>query len=140
MYTLDTNILVYATDEAFPLHRQARRLRDRAARDEEAVLCYPVLLEFFAVVTDPRRVENPLAPGEAWEEVERYLGAFQVLYPRPRTLRLLGELVRQYEITRQGIFDALVVALMLDHGVEELYTANETDFRQFEEIELGEWR
>ena len=30
IYTLDTNVLVYAADESFPLHCAARDLRDRA--------------------------------------------------------------------------------------------------------------
>jgi predicted nucleic acid-binding protein len=54
IYTLDTNVLVYAADESFPLHSAAR---DRAvAEQRKARLCYSVLLEFFAVVTDSRRV------------------------------------------------------------------------------------
>ena len=79
-YTLDTNILVYAADRSFPLHRQAVQLRDRAVAERGSVsLCFPVLLEFFAVITDPTRVRSPLDPEEAWEEVNAYAEAFQVV-------------------------------------------------------------
>ena len=141
MYTLDTNILVYAADEEYPLHEQAKRLRDRASREAaRASLCLPVLLEFFAIITDPERTRNPLSPDDAWQEVEAYLRAFRILYPTSGVIARLGELVQRYQISRQGILDALIVAIMLDNGVEGIYTANEDDFRRFREIKVLEWR
>jgi len=139
-YTLDTNILVYAADRSFPLHRQAVQLRDRAVAERGSVsLCFPVLLEFFAVITDPTRVRSPLDPEEAWEEVNAYAEAFQVVYPNERTLESLSHLISQHRVARQNIFDALIVALMLQHGVEGIYTANRKDFAPFAEIEVLPW-
>ena len=140
IYTLDTNILVYAADESFPLHSTARTVRDRAAAEHQKVrLCYSVLLEFFAVVTDSRRVGNPLSPAEAWREVNAYLSTFDVLYPDEDTFTQLGKLVAQYQITRQAIFDALIVATMIQHGVKGIYTDNRKDFAAFNEIEVLPW-
>jgi len=139
-YTLDTNVLVYAADRTFPLHRQAVRLRDRAVAERESVfLCFPVLLEFFAVITDLARVHSPLDPEEAWREVNAYADAFQVLYPNDRTMEKLSQLISQHRIARQNIFDALIVALMLQHGVEGIYTANRKDFAPFPEIKVLPW-
>jgi len=76
-------------------------------------LCYSVLLEFFAVVTDSRRVGNPLPPVEAWREVDAYLNTFEVLYPDEGTFAQLGKLAKQYQTTRQTIFDVLIVAMMI---------------------------
>ncbi|NOX44535.1 MAG: type II toxin-antitoxin system VapC family toxin [Caldiserica bacterium] len=139
-YTLDTNILVYAADRSFPLHRQAVRLRDRAVAERgSAFLCFPVLLEFFAVVTDPARVRAPLNPDEAWKEVNAYADAFHVVYPDERTLGNLSQLIAKHRVARQNIFDALIVALMLQHGIEGIYTANRKDFARFPEIEVLPW-
>lgn len=140
IYTLDTNVLVYAADESFPLHTAAREVRDHAAAEHEKVrLCYSVLLEFFAVVTDSRRVGNPLPPAEAWREVRMYLNAFEVLHPDERTLVELERLADQYQITRQTIFDALIVAMMIQHGVKGIYTGNSKDFTRFDEVEVLPW-
>ena len=140
IYTLDTNVLVYAADESFPLHSAARDVRDRAAAEQrKARLCYSVLLEFFAVVTDSRRVGNPLPPAEAWREVGMYLNAFEVLYPDEGTFTQLGRLADQYQITRQTIFDALIVAMMIQHEVNGIYTDNRKDFATFDEIEVLPW-
>ncbi len=140
IYTLDTNVLVYAADASFPLHSIARRVRDRAVTEQHKVrLCYPVLLEFYAVVTDSRRVGNPLPPTEAWREVELYLNVFDVLYPDDRTFTELEELVRQYQIKRQTIFDVFIVAMMIQHKVTGIYTANIGDFERFAEVEVLPW-
>lgn len=140
IYTLDTNILVYAADASFLLHSAACTVRDHAAAEHQEVrLCYSVLLEFFAVVTDSRRVGNPLSPTEAWREVDAYLSTFEVLYPDEGSFAQLGKLANQYQITRQTIFDALIVAMMIQHGVKGIYTDNRKDFATFDEIEVLPW-
>jgi len=140
IYTLDTNVLVYAADESFPLHTAAREMRDHAAAEHQKIrLCYSVLLEFFAVVTDSRRVGNPLPPAEAWREVDAYLNTFEVLYPDERTFVELENLTVRYQITRQTIFDALIVAMMIQNGVQGIYTDNRKNFARFGEIEVLPW-
>ena len=140
IYTLNTNVLVYAADASFPLHSVARDVRDRAAAEpRKARLFYSVLLEFLAVVTDSRRVGNPLPPAEAWREVEAYLSVFEVLYPDEGTFAQLGKLADRYQITRQTIFDALIVAMMIQHGVQGIYTDNRKDSARFDEIEVLPW-
>lgn len=140
IYTLDTNILVYAADVSFPLHATARAVRDHAVAEHHKVrLCYSVLLNFFAVVTDSRRVGNPLPPAEAWREVDAYLNTFEVLYPDEGTFAQLGKLAKQYQTARQTILDVLIVAMMIQHGVKGIYTDNRKDFATFDEIEVLPW-
>ena len=56
---LDANLLVYAFYPKVPQHQPARQTLDQA-QDENAGLCVTsqVLAEFYAVVTNPKRV-NP---------------------------------------------------------------------------------
>ena len=68
-----------------------------------------------------------------------YLNTFCILYPNEGTWRRLSDLLMQYRIARQGGFDALIVALMLQHGVTGIYTANRRDFARFSEIEVLPW-
>ena len=140
IYTLGTNVLVYAANESFPLHSAARTLRDHAAAEHQKVrLCYSTLLEFFAVVTDYRRVGNPLSPTEAWREVNAYLDTFDVLYPDKGTFIQLDKLMDRYQLTRQTIFDAFIVATMIQHGVKGIYTDNSKDFTAFDKVEILPW-
>jgi len=65
--------------------------------------------------------------------------AFEVLYPDAGTFAQLGELVTQYQITRQTIFEGLIVALMIQHRVKGIYTDNRKDFARFDEVEVLPW-
>lgn len=60
MSLLDTNILVYAADRNSSYHEAALLLRDKGLKGESPVcVCPQVLNEFFAIITDPKRANNP---------------------------------------------------------------------------------
>jgi len=135
---LDTNVLVYATNEDSPFHAQARRIVERALSGElPAAITPQVLAEYYAVVTDPRRVEHPLTPAEARRQVEALLaGAIRLLPLNEGTSRRLVELGERYGIRAQEIYDAQVVAAMLEGGIPQIWTANVQDFERYREIEV----
>jgi predicted nucleic acid-binding protein len=87
---LDTNILVYAADETSAFHVPAKQLRDQGVQGDISVAVSPqILFEFFAVITNPRRVTQPRSPQEAREEMEKYLPATTIrkIYPGEDTMR-----------------------------------------------------
>ncbi len=134
---LDSNILVYAWNRQAPQHEAARELREQAFRGLlPACLCPQVLREFYAVVTHPRRVANPLPPLLAAGEIRKYLaGPVALLCPGPRDVRILADLVARYNVIGQEVHDAALVATMLANRVTRIYTANTRDFIMFEGIE-----
>lgn len=89
------------------------------------------LFEYFAVVTDNRKVEFPLSPEEAIAEVEKYykVKTIQIIYPKATTLKRVIQLVKKYKVKRQEIFDIQLVATMLDNGVKNIVTRNEKHFK-----------
>lgn len=136
---LDSNILIYADQEESPFHSQSKALRNQGLKGEVSLcVCPQVLYEFFAVVTDPRRVTLPVSPREAMAEVEKYYRAKWVLkiYPGRDLLERMVTLFTLYPVRRQGIFDLQLVATMLSNGVTKLYTYNEDHFSRFKEIEV----
>lgn len=136
---LDTNVLVYATNEDSPFFPRARELLDQAlAGDLEAAITPQILAEYYAVITDPRRLDQPLTPQEARQQVEALLGAgtIRLLPLKESTSRQMVELAVRHEIRAQEIYDTQVVATMLDHEVPVILTANEPDFQRFDEIEV----
>lgn len=66
---VDTNVLVYAVDDADPVKRDAARELLRTAEPAGLVLSTQVLCEFYVVVT--RRLAVPLAEVDAEAAVER---------------------------------------------------------------------
>ena len=58
---LDTNILVHAYNEASSQQKAASNIVEKAMNGElEACIAQQVLFEFFAVITNPKRVESPM--------------------------------------------------------------------------------
>jgi len=136
---LDTNILVYATFEDSILYKQAREIRDKAVRGEiKACLSPQILAEFYSVVTNSKRVTNPLTPKEAREIIELYFSTLHIskILMKRTTIQRTVKLAEKYKIKEQGIFDTQLIATMLDNGIKRIYTNNEKDFKKFKEIEV----
>lgn len=135
---LDMNVLVYAADTNSPFHILSMALRERGLRgDLPLCVCPQVLNEFFAVVTDSKRVSHPRSQKEATLEVEKYFHSKRILkiYPDVETIKNTLVLLEQYQITRQAIFDLHLVATMLSNNVTRLYTFNQDHFTKYNEIE-----
>lgn len=137
MILLDTNILVHAASAKSPLHGKAGDLRDRAATGEiEACIAAQVLVEFYAIVTDPRRFRPPLLPAQARRDVSHYLSSSLLLIlPKETTVSRMLELVGPRPVRGGKIFDFFLAATMLDNGVATIYTGNVRDFEGLEGIE-----
>jgi predicted nucleic acid-binding protein len=120
------------TPAAFPL-------LDRT-QEAGALLCVSpqVLAEFYAVITNPRRVSAPFTADEALTELEK-LRALPGLTLVPVPLDVVDRwvtLLREHHVTGRHVFDAQLAATMLGNGITKLYTFNRTDFERFPGIEV----
>jgi predicted nucleic acid-binding protein len=131
---VDTNVLVYAVFPAMPDHPASRALVD-TAKSAGANLCVAPqnLIEFFAVVTDPRRVTQPKTSDEAPQAIDDFLMLPGLaLLPVPGDLMTRwSQLIRQSSTTRKRAFDTQLVATMLGNSVKKIYTFNTADFHVF---------
>jgi toxin-antitoxin system PIN domain toxin len=134
--TIDTNVLVHATDTDDPLSGAAFELLERLARGPELLYVFwPVVMGFLRIATHPSIKSRPLTPDEALANVTRlverpnvrapgeepgFLGLYQATAP-PHTR---GKLVP----------DAHIATLMRQHGVRVIYT-RDRDFRRFDGID-----
>jgi toxin-antitoxin system PIN domain toxin len=130
---LDTNILVYARRAETPFHQEARKLlRDLAEGRRPWSIPWVCVYEFVRVVTHPRVFDPPTALDAVVEDLESLLDS--------PTLMLLGEGPRHAGAMREALFsgqatgnlvhDAHIAAILLEHGVRELWTADR-DFARF---------
>ena len=139
MAMLDTNILIYAYYEDAPQYPAAFPLLDRA-QEAGASLCISpqVLAEFYAVITNPRRVSAPFTSEEALAEIQK-LRALPGLTLLPVPLDVVDSwvgLLREHPVTGRHIFDAQLVATMQGNGITKLYTFNRADFERFPGLEV----
>lgn len=135
--TVDTNVLVYATDTGSDVGDAAQELIERLALGPDLFYVFwPALMGFIRVATHPAINERPLTPAEAVDSVAALLA-------RPN-VRAPGEgagFLRVYELTApkmtrgRQVPDAHIAALMRQHGVATIYT-RDTDFRRFDGIRV----
>ena len=135
---VDANILLYAVNSAAPEHEHASVWLEEALNGNRRVgLPWESLTAFVRLATNPRVVQRPLAPIDAWGFVEEWLAAPVAWVPVPteRHAEVLGELVRRYRPAGKLVPDAHLAALAIEHGAEVI--SADTDFARFTEIR---WR
>ena len=136
---LDTNVLVYAHYQDSEHYSVSSLLLNRA-QDGQVALCITpqILTEFYAVVTNSRRVDKPYKPDEALDAIERVLAmpGMTLLLPPVDTIGRWMDLLRQHPVVGSTVFDVQLVATMLGNGVRRIYTFDSSHFAQFGEIEV----
>lgn len=138
---LDTNVLVYAADKNSPFFEGSRKLIESGFAGEIDLCISPqTISEFFAVITDSKRVENPRTQKEAITEIKKYLQSKRIrkIYPGPETSNTMVDLLERYPVKKQEIFDLQLVATMLSNRVKRIFTFNREDFLKFADIEVVE--
>jgi predicted nucleic acid-binding protein len=131
---VDTNVLVYALFPAMPDYAASRALLDTARAARANLYVAPQnLIEFFAVVTDPRRVTQPKTPAEALQAIDDFFTLPGLaLLPVPGDLiTRWSQLIRQSSATKKRAFDTQLVATMLGSNGMKIYTFNTADFQGF---------
>jgi hypothetical protein len=137
-YTIDANVLLYASDESSPVHTRARAFIERVADGPDIVyLFWPTLMAYLRIATHPAVFARPLTAVEAIGNVEQLLA-------RPH-VRTTGEQERFWGRFREVaddaapsgnlIPDAHLVALMLENDVRTIWT-RDRDYRRFPRIDV----
>jgi len=135
---IDTNLLVHARREEAPFHDQARRiLRGLAEGGEPWGLPWPCVYEFLRVVTHPRVFQPPTDLDAAVEDVTSLLESPSVvlLGEGPGHLAHLRPAVTGGRASGNLVHDAHIAALLREHGVEEIWTADR-DFARFPGVRM----
>lgn len=136
---IDTNVLVYAHFQDSDHFAASQAYCDRIQQGQIAACVTPqILAEFFAVVTNPKRVTSAFSPAEALDALDRILlMPGLTLFPLPADI-VSGwmTIVRQQPAAGKRIFDVQLVATMRAHGIRRIATFNAADFASFPDIEV----
>lgn len=133
MIAIDTNILVYARREEAPFHLQAKRLIQQLAEGERPwALAWTCIYEFLRVVTHPRVFDPPTGLEAAIDGVESLMEApsLMLLGEGPAHPAAMRQSLLSGRATGNLVHDAHIAALLLEHGVREIWTADR-DFSRF---------
>jgi len=141
-FLIDSNVLISSYDETEEQHERSYALVERAMSGEvEAALAHQNLLEYLAVVTDPKRVEHPLSLEEALVNIDTYISFLNVILPKSTTVALLKRLLKAKPVTKGKVFDLYLAATALDNGIVQICTWNTADFEgipRFEAVAPGQ--
>ena len=133
-YSVDVNVLLYASDVGSPHHTRASAfLAARPSDPELFCLAWPTVMAYLRIGTHPSIFAAPLTPAEALANVRALLALPQV--------RPIGEVdgfldvfstVTSYAPARGNqVPDAHLAALLRQHDVTTIYT-RDADFRRFD--------
>lgn len=132
---VDANILLYATDERSPHHPAAKAWLEEALNGVRRVgIPWSSITAFLRIVTNPRALEAPLSPSDAWHIADGWLSATPVWVPEPGDghRSILGRLIRDLDLRANLIPDAVLAALCIEYGVD--IVSADSDFARFTEI------
>ncbi|MGI8886964.1 MAG: TA system VapC family ribonuclease toxin [Gaiellaceae bacterium] len=136
--TVDANVLLYASDEASPFHRQALELVAELARGPELVyLFWPTAMAYLRIATHPAIFGSPLPLSEAAANIDRLLALphVQTAGEQPRFWSRFQALAVDADARGNLVPDTHIVALMSENGVRAIWT-HDRDYRRFPSIEI----
>jgi toxin-antitoxin system PIN domain toxin len=139
VFAVDTNILVYAHFDGYPQHAKARRFcQDELLGGADWCLGWQVFYEYLRITTHPRVHRRPLSLAEAVSDLAPYLDSEQchVLTHTPQHRQTFEAVMAEVPMAGGNlVHDTHYAALLREHGVRRLYTAD-ADFQRFSFLEV----
>ncbi len=135
-YTVDANILLYASDRDSPFHERAVALVDEIALGPEIVhLFWPTLMGYLRVATHPAVFARPLSHADARANVQALLELphVQTSGEGDGFWHRFADVADDVAPTGNLVPDAHLAALMLQNGVRTIIT-RDRDYRKFRGI------
>ena len=138
MIAVDTNVIIAAHRSEHQLHGRANE-RLRAVAEDDIPWGLPVfcLGEFVRLVTHARVFSPPSSLDDALQAIGALLASptVRLLSPGDGYFQYLSRALRDGDARGNLAFDAQIVAVCREHGVDRLLTADR-DFARFEAISV----
>ena len=129
MIAIDTNVLIYACDQADP--RRQNIALDLITDARDGVLLWQVACEFLAA---SRKLDKQgFTTAHAWNRLGEFRDLLPLVLPTDSNLTRAKEL----HLTRgASLWDSLVLAACVEAGVEILYSEDLPGFEDFEGVRI----
>jgi toxin-antitoxin system PIN domain toxin len=132
-YSIDTSILLYASDQESPQHVRAKEFLEARGEDPDLLfLSWVTLMGYQRIATHPSIFRNPLSAQQAWGNVRSLLAL-----PRCRVITEQNGFDKEYERVSRTVGvkgnlvpDTHLAVILRQHGVSKIYTSD-ADFWKF---------
>ena len=128
---IDTDFLVAAEIQDHPFHREADHLLKRLlAEGHHFALAPQTLAEFIHIVTDGKRMPQPLTMTEAISRAEYWWKAEEVVrvFPDDHSVSDFLTWLTRHQLGRKRLLNTMLAASFRSAGVKRILTNNERDF------------
>ena len=124
MTAIDTNILVYAFDNAEPSKRKicSELLHKIFEGKQTAVVTTQILAEFASAVT--KKIEKPISKDDAKAIIGAILSS-----KNWKVINYKGSTILHALESKQPFWDSLIAQTLKEHNIQELITENVSDFK-----------
>jgi predicted nucleic acid-binding protein len=140
---IDTDFLVAVEITDHPFHSPADALLQRLLDDgHDFALAPQTLAEFIHVVTDPRRMPQPLSTVDAVARAEHWWQSAEVVhvFPDAQSVAHFVDWLRRHRLGRKRLLDTLLAATLRAAGVPAIVTNNVHDFALLGGFRIVEYR
>jgi len=129
MIAVDTNVLIYACDQAEP--RRQKVALDLVTNSSDGVLIWQVACEFLSA--SRKLSKQGFTPIHAWNRLAEFRDVLPLVLPTDAILARAKEL---HIAHGASLWDALIVAACVEAGVEILYSEDVPGFDNFEGVRV----
>jgi predicted nucleic acid-binding protein len=136
---IDTDFLVALEIRDHVFHKPADALLNRLLDEGHELAVAPqILAEFVHVVTDSKRLKEPLSMDDALSRAEHWWQAKEVvrLYPDGDTVSTWISWLRDHRLGRKRLLYTMLAAACSTRGISTLVSNNESDFLIFGKFKI----
>ena len=136
---IDTDFMVAVEIRDHIFHKPADAVLSRLLEEGHKLAVVPQMLEEFVhVVTDSKRLKDPLSMEEALARAEYWWQAREVvrIYPEGDAVSTWIEWLREHRLGRKRLLDTMLAASACSYGISTIVTNNEKDFKVFGSFEI----
>lgn len=129
---VDTNIIVYATDTTSIYHARAKKFLERMILSKKLVVALQNITELYSLLTNKKKIPHYLKPNDAERVLDTIVnsGDYTVITPTSQTPMRLLSLLKRYPAKGAEVHDVHLAAIMIDHHISTIYTADTKIFKK----------
>jgi predicted nucleic acid-binding protein len=139
LHAIDTDFLVALEIRDHVFHKTADALLNWLLDEGHELAVAPqILAEFVHVVTDAKRLKEPLSMEDALARAEHWWQAREVfrIYPMGDTVTKWIEWLRDHRIGRKRLLDTMLAATCAEQGISMIISNNAVDFQVFRNFKI----
>jgi len=132
---VDTNMWIYFLNKDSIYHQKAKEgISQLINLGYNLFITSQIVREILVVLTKEGIMEKAIKVDEAISKINELLEFLSILYENEKSLYVLKDLVKKYQLKGKRIHDVNVVAVAVVNNIRRIFTHNIGDFKCFSEI------